>query len=196
MSDEPSPIGSAASEQVKLEEISRYYAALVTALTESGLTGEALNEFCSRHISAECVQCGIFLKSEELNRVALAGPGTTFSEDKLERLRQGYCGRRDCNSYFYRLNLPAVPGIDWESIKANVRASLSEGKPAAEEKIEASLPKKAPAVFPLGKITLVIGLAFVLLIFKWWWWDGSIPLLQKKTTYEVDPKSTQNESSE
>ena len=160
------------------------------------MTGEALNEIFSRHISAECVQCGILLTSEELNRIALAGATTTFSENKLERVRRGYCGRRDCNSYFYRLNLSAVPGIDWESIKGKVRVRLSGEKPAKAEKIEAPLPKKAPTRLPLGKIALAIGLVFALLIFKWWWWDGSIPLLQKKTIYQVDPKSTQSDGSE
>ena len=154
-----------------------------------------MKEIFSRNISAECVQCGILLTSEELNRVALAGPDTPFSENKLERVRQGYCGRRECNSYFYRLNLSAVPGIDWESIKTKAREKLSGGK-TVEEKVEPSLPKKAPSTLPLGKIALAIGLLFALLIFKWWWWDGSVPLLQKKTTYQVDPKSTQSESPE
>jgi len=36
-----------------------------------------------------------------------------------------------------------------------------------------------------------VGIAVVILLVlvKWIWWEGSIPFLQKKTVYQVDPKS-------
>ena len=195
MSEDASPVGQPSSEQVKLAGIGNHYIALAGALTESGRSAEQLKEILARSISAECVQCGILLTGEELNRLSQAGADTVFSENKLERVRQGYCGRRECNSYFYRLNLAAVPGLDWGQIKTKAQEKLSGGK-LVEEKVETVLPKKAPTRLPLGKIALLLGFLFALLLLKWWYWDGSVPLLQKKTTYQVDPKSTPMETSE
>ena len=195
MSEASSSVGLPASEQVKLSELGGYYSALGAVLAESGFSEDQLRDVFSRSISAECVQCGILLTSEELNRVATAGPEATFPENKLERVRQGYCGRRECNSYFYRLNLGAVPQIDWTQVKSKVGEKLSGGA-KAEEKPETPLPKKGSTALPIRKIALAIGLILAALVFKWWWWDGSIPILQKKTTYEVDPKSAQSDGLE
>jgi len=82
------------------------------------------------------------LTGEEISRVALADSGTKFKEGKLERVRQGYCGRSNCKSYFYRINLTAFPGLDWEAVREKVRAQLAGPQKPAEEKNEPKLPKK------------------------------------------------------
>jgi len=47
LSDAPAQPSAATSEQVKIEELARFYIALGKVLTESGLNGEALNEVFS-----------------------------------------------------------------------------------------------------------------------------------------------------
>jgi hypothetical protein len=63
-------------------------------------------------LSGECVQCGIRITGEEL--IELSQPAKTAESDpKIARLRQDYCARNHCDSYYYRLTFRTHPDLDW-----------------------------------------------------------------------------------
>jgi hypothetical protein len=181
------------SVRLHINEIKPFYVALVFVLNELGVPRERLEEILSKHISADCMQCGILLTPLELNELALEDSPANLGQGKVDRLRQGYCGRKDCNSYFYRMSFNAVEGVDWAAVKEKVQQKLSA--PPAQETVEQKTARKQRFAFPLrfklGLVTIVI-----LLLVKWVMWNGSIPILQKKTTYTIQPSPFKTENSE
>jgi hypothetical protein len=176
-----------------INEIKPFYVALVFVLNELGVPREKLEEILAKHISADCMQCGILVTPMELNELALEEAPALAGQGKVDRLRQGYCGRKDCNSYFYRMSFNAVEGIDWPAIKEKVQQKLSAPPPAETKEQKAARKKRVavPLRFKLGLVTIV-----VLLVVKWVMWNGSIPILQKKTTYTVQPSTYKTENAE
>ena len=99
--------------QVRVDALLAAYRAVVEAVKASGLSAAELSTVFSQHVSAECLQCGIQVTGAELGQLALASPEASPSEPRLARLHQGYCARKDCDSYYYRLLFVEHPKIDW-----------------------------------------------------------------------------------
>ncbi|MBX3744003.1 MAG: hypothetical protein KF833_01715 [Verrucomicrobiae bacterium] len=139
----------------------------------------------------ECVQCGMKVSGEAL--MALTAPPPDEGQDpRVERLRQGYCARKGCESYFYRLSFRPWPGVNWPSVIARIHDEAG----GAERKDNA-----VPAVVPmvrrqfLSQAVLRGGIALGALAALWlarhWHRGGRIPYLREPERFEVDVLSAE-----
>src|SRR5438128_11353271 len=103
--------------QVRVDSLASLYSRLAAALTEAGLSGSQMNEIFSKHVRAECGQCGIQITGDDLGRIAVTDATTEPSDPKLDRLRQGYCARNGCDSHYYCIHFSAYPNVDWANIR-------------------------------------------------------------------------------
>ncbi|HYT62160.1 MAG TPA: hypothetical protein VEL06_18415 [Haliangiales bacterium] len=179
--------------QVRLDSLASLYSRLAAALGEAGFSGNQLNEIFSKHVRAECVQCGIQISGDDIGHIAFAEEKTPLPNSKLDRLRHGYCVRNGCDSYFYRLHFGDYPGLNWKEIweKADRHTVAAE---AAREK--ATL--QGSNTFHKWLLTRVcVGVAVVLVLLLFWHirYYGYVPLLQKPHKYTIDPGSVDNRPS-
>ena len=171
--------------QFHIQQIGPLYTGLAAALSEAGFSGSQLNEIFSRRIRGECVQCGIRITGDDMARVALAEDKTDMLDSRLDRLRQGYCARNGCNSYYYRFQFDDYPDLDW----TNIREKAGHLAVAAQ----ATLKKETSATTIRNwiLIRLAVGLGVVLILLLFWHirYYGYVPVLQKPHKYTVDPAS-------
>jgi len=174
--------------QVRVETLASLYSSLAAALSAAGFTGSQLNEIFSKHVRAECVQCGIPINGEDMGHIALAGHGKVLANSKLERLRQGYCARNGCDSFYYRIHLCDYANLDWVKIraKADALAVAAQSGPAETPGADTRALRK--------RLLIRVGTGFVvvviLLLWRHWTYYGYVPLLQKPHKYTIDPAST------
>ncbi len=175
--------------RIRVETLPSVYAALVRELSEAGLGGEALHDVTIGHVSANCVLCEIQINGGDLNTVALAHRADELSDPRLARLKQGYCCRRGCDSYYYSLVFVPHPSVHWEKIVEKLSAA---GTPIANEE---TLEKPDRSGKDAGRRTLLLkvgagaGVVLLLLVVRHLMSGGSIPGLHREPKYTVDPKS-------
>ena len=171
--------------QFHIERIGALYTGLAAALSEAGFSGSQLNEIFSRHIRGECVQCGIRITGDDIARVALAEDKTEVPDLRLDRLRQGYCARNGCDSYYYHIHFDDYPDLDWTKIREKA-GLLAAAKQATIEK-----ETSATTIRNWILIRLAVGLGVVLILLLFWHirYYGYVPVLQKPHKYTVDPAS-------
>lgn len=135
---------------------------------------------------AECVQCGMRIAGEAL--IALSAPPPDEGHDpRVERLRQGYCARKGCDSYFYRVSFRPHPGVDWASLIA-----LSTGeKPIEVRKEDVVTPDHPLARRQLMRLVawrggLGLGALAAIWFGRHWHRGGRIPLIREPEQFEVD----------
>ena len=97
---------------------------------------EALNLDCLRSVevrdalrlgsAAECVQCGFHLTGEELLELAMPASPIESISSSFGRLRLGYCARKDCDSFYYRLTFRCMPLLDWRRLLPRIDAIQQE----------------------------------------------------------------------
>src|SRR6266581_2345472 len=143
--------------QVHVERIGGLYTRLAAALSEAGFSGSQLNEICSRHIRGECVQCGIRITGDEMAHVALAEIETEMADSRLGRLRQGYCARNGCDSYYYRIHFDDYPDLHWMKIREQAGSLVVAGQSPAMKETGATTIRNRLL------IRLAVGLAVVLI---------------------------------
>jgi hypothetical protein len=175
--------------RIRVETLPAVYAALVRHLSEAGLGGEALHDVTIGHVSANCVLCEIQINGGDLNTMSLAHPAAELSDPRLARLKQGYCCRRGCDSYYYDLVFAPHPSVHWEKIVEKLSAA---GTPVANEE-EFERPdrsrKDAARRTLLLKIAASVGVVLLLLLVKHLMSGGSLPGLHREPKYRVDPAS-------
>jgi hypothetical protein len=137
-------------------------------------------------LGAECVQCGIKLSGSELLKFA----DETSDDERVERLRMGYCARNGCESLFYRVTCAPHPEVNWPGL-LNPTYELS-----AEEKAAAELAKKRYSLARIRNKTLVrVGIAFALLLIvfiaRQIYLGGSIPFVREPEDFRVDREVAQ-----
>jgi len=173
--------------QVRVDSLASLYTGLAAALSEGGFTGSQLNEIFSQHIRGECVGCGIRITGDDIAHVALAGDKTELPDSRLGRLRQGYCARNGCDSYYYRFHFDDYPKVDWVKMreKAGSLAFAAQTVAAKETANETTGIRKALL------IRVAAGFAVVLILLLFWHirYYGYVPILQKPHKYAVDPAS-------
>jgi hypothetical protein len=76
--------------------------------------------------AAECVQCGFHLTGEELLELARPASPVESVSSSFGRLRLGYCARKDCDSFYYRLTFRCMPQLDWRSLLPRIDAIQQE----------------------------------------------------------------------
>ena len=115
--------------------------------------------------------------------VALAEVKTEMAHSRLDRLRQGYCARNGCDSYYYRIHFDDRPDLDWTKIleKADHLEVATQATPEKET--------EAITIRNWLLIRLAMGLGVVLILLLFWHvrYYGYFPVLQKPHKYTVDP---------
>lgn len=189
MEDHDSP-----SAQIRVDALPAAYRAAVEEGKRMGLSAAELSDVFNRHFGAECLQCGIQVTGEELGQLALASPHDPPTDPRLARLLQGYCARKDCDSYYYRLVFQAHPKVDWNRV-----ARATSGTPAP-----------APAATPTSgdrpgrfwfledprvrRVGIGIAILLVLLVLRHFALGGRVPFLHRSPKYTVDPASVTDPS--
>src|SRR6266567_3748319 len=159
--------------QVQVERIGPLYTGLAAALSEAGFSGSQLNEILSRHIRGECVQCGIRITGDDMVHVALPEVKTEIPDSRLDRLRQGYCARNGCDSYYYRINFDDHPDLDWTKIREKA------GHLAVATQVTIEQQTSATAIRNWLMVRLAVGLGVVLILLLLWHirYYGYVPVL-------------------
>jgi len=181
------------TKQIRVESLATFYSGLAAALSKAGFIGRQLNEIISKHVRGECVQCGIRITGEDLERITLAGEKTELPDWRLTRLRQGYCARKGCDSYHYRIHFDDYPNVDWSQIHESADSGSTVGQIAAEEVTSEGLPTNRKRFL----IRLGLGIAVVLILLLFWHirYYGYVPFVQKPHKYTIAPASGNNEAS-
>lgn len=175
--------------RIRVETLPAVYAALVRCLSETGLGGAALHDVIVGCVSANCVLCEIQINGGDLNTMALAHRADALADPRLARLKQGYCCRRSCDSYYYHLVFEPHPSVNWE----RVLEKLGTGGTtiASEETLERPdrSGKDAARRTLVLKVGAGVGVVLLLLLVRHLMSGGSLPGLHRAPKYTVDPKS-------
>ena len=119
MSEPQSPAAAAPAEhRLHTSQLAGLIARLQHGLTRQGVGPDESSALLASSLSARCVSCGIELSGEELLQLVAPVDPSVPSSHKLERLKQGYCARTGCDSYFANLSLLPTAGVDWGKLLA------------------------------------------------------------------------------
>lgn len=172
--------------QQHLQTLCRFSLALVEAIKQSNLKPEHLQQAVPALLSGECVQCHIRVNGEEL--LALSNPTAPDEADsRVGRLRQGYCARKGCNSYYYRLTFASHPDIDWANLLSQTE-SVNEGQSSrdAAASTGAAGAKRAARLGLVRRALIGMAVAVILLVIRQWYLGGRIPFIREPENFEVD----------
>ena len=149
---------------------------------------ELVTAALSRAVQIACPQCGLELSTEDLDALAAEESGETTANAKVQRLRQGYCGRNGCNAFIYQFTFHPYPGVDWPVILGEARTVAA----AAGTETAAAV---APAALPPDRrrqrlVRMVIGVGIVLVLFlvrQWYYSGGRIPFIREPRQFQAAP---------
>jgi hypothetical protein len=160
--------------------------ALFHALQRNSPDPERAAEALRSALAGECVQCGIRLRGDELLALAQADR-TEEPGSKLERLRQGYCARRSCDSYYYSLALDNIPGVDLEKVFSEAQR-LQELVQFSADRTEAPAESRCPNLGwrRIAGVFLAIALIGSLWMALQWHRGDVIPHIRMPEHFEVD----------
>lgn len=178
------------STQVRVDALPAAYQIVLGSLQGTGLKPAELTEIVTHHVLAECLQCGIQVTGADLGQLALTTPAEGEAEDsRIARLRHGYCARRDCEAYYYRLVFRDHPKIDW----ARITPALMNLRPPPPEPEPAAKPRPTVAALLADKrnlrVLVGLGLLLVLLVVRYFMAGGTLPFIHPPPHYTVDPGS-------
>jgi hypothetical protein len=175
--------------QVRLDALPASYSMLVKTLGASGLSGTVIHEVISNNLQATCTACGISVTGSELTVLALAGWGESLADPRLARLAQGYCCRRDCNSYYYNLELKPHPSLPPDPFRAEFAAAESIARAPESEGdtgLFNSLITRRALIFKVAAGTTFV---FALVVGRHLWTGGSLRRAPRQRKYTADPAS-------
>src|ERR1043166_5212580 len=173
------------SQQLHLSQLGGFVGVLARALKLPAISKEEMSRALEQKVHGECMQCGIRLTGTEL--LALQGPAPADEgqkSPKVARLRQGYCGRNKCESYYYNFVFEETPGINWRQLLAQgetVAQENSSEEVAAEHAILATNRKR----FFL-RASLVTAAVAALLLARHLYRGGTIPFVREPEDFRVD----------
>lgn len=177
-----------APEHVRLDSLRDFHARLTRALAAQSPSVGPAAEVIAASLSLQCEQCAIQINGAEWMATLSTEDRELLGDPRLVRLHQGYCPRKDCQSYYGRVHFKPVPGVDWTVVIQQAKAMPSQPEqPAAEAD---------HAVTTLGRrqvgLRLVLGgvVILVLLVLRRLYTGGPIPLLRPAHKFEIDPSST------
>src|SRR5206468_772059 len=156
------------------------------SLQQFAFDQEILSSALRSGIFAECVQCGIRVTGEEL--LELSEPAKAPAHNpRVERLRQGYCARNSCDTYFYRLLFPAHPDIDWATVLARTESVAAERVQQVEAGDAMNEAAKRAARWRLvARVGIGLAAVALLLLVRQWYLGGRIPLIREPENFQVD----------
>jgi hypothetical protein len=144
-------------------------------------------------IHAECMQCGLRVSGADLlaaARVSALAAGDHGASDKVQRLCKGYCARKGCDSYYYKLWFTPIQGVDWMDLLAHAEGMIStESELSLETAVLTSSSSKLHLRWTAA-IALAALVAAILFIAWQSYFGGSIPLLRSPERFEVDHNGT------
>ena len=188
----PAPMASVPFEtrELNLRDLPAFHAALVAALAEAGFTGAQLHELFEARVRGECLQCGSPASGAELAHATAVGAADPGLHPRVARLAQGYCGRKDCPSHFYRLTFASAGDVAWEKLLE--RAAALGAVRARVEKLEQDAAATERQAAGHRRLLLAGGVLAALLAL----WAGKrllsgqpLPGFQPRPKYQVDPDS-------
>jgi len=191
----PAAIRAPVVKNLHLEKLVGFYTAIADALIYAGLSGNQLNSIFAGHVHIECVECGFELNGNDLSVLTLTPAETRLDDPRLARLRQGYCGRKDCNSKYFTVTLSPHPELDWAGVIAQVESrSASPVSDQTAAPVDGSPIVRAdrpPSAVSKPPVRLVVGIVILLalLLGKYWLSNGTLPGFSPKPKYQVDPAS-------
>jgi len=111
--------------------------ALARTLGELGVGGSDIAALLAEAVEAECILCRITVSGADLISTGLRGDTDTASvNDKLVRLRLGYCCRKGCPSSYYVVRFAPRPGIEWSEVWDRAEPGLGfSADPAPDEDV-------------------------------------------------------------
>ena len=149
-------------------------AALARALGELGVGGNDLSTLLAEAVEAECILCRITVSGTDLISTCLAGDADPAGvNEKLARLRLGYCCRKGCPSSYYVVRFAPRSGIEWSELWDRAQPGLGLPKGAAPDEdapptslwrnlIPVTWLERAPKLIILGVVSLlVLGLLII-----------------------------------
>jgi len=168
-----------------LEKIPPIVEFVSATLKRSGITPGVLDEYFRTGFCAECIECRIRLTGHELLMLSEdSAPDEKQTSPKVARLRQGYCARGGCDSYFYNLSFQDLPNIDWPKLLSE---SAVTAKLGSQDEIGKSLGLFGAQRHRL-LATVAIGFAAFILLFilRQLYLGGSIPFIREPENFRVD----------
>jgi len=182
---------TAVARQLDLAGAAQFARNLARTLAETGAPAAAVRETLANLVEAQCVQCGIRLSADDLLALADTGEPDPALAPKAARLRQGYCARSGCESYYYQITCRPGGGVDWNKVLAGVEtAAQAQRSQAAEDEAErAQAAKRTRRRRLAARVAIGVGIALVLLLIRQWATGGAIPLIRQPAKYTADPAS-------
>ena len=154
--------------------------ASATPETEKAL-GEAL--------FGECIQCGISVNGSELARVC-GQDANAAPEDKLSRLRLGYCARKGCNGHTYRLKFYKHIDLKWDDVLARIEGNLQVQQDEIDEAAGVVQEvKREEHLRSAKKFFAFVTVCLVLLILRQLFMGGAIPFIREPEKFQVAPRT-------
>jgi hypothetical protein len=156
---------------------------LALAAATAALSAEG-KQALSTALTGECIQCNFRVTGQEL---ATLSETAAAEENKLARLRQGYCARKGCDSYFYRLRFFKHPEIDWTTILPQVESAMRDQAHQSDVDlgiVEAG--KSAERKRWLKRVGMGVAAMAVLFMIRQWYFGGTIPIIRQPEKFHVD----------
>jgi len=173
--------------QQPIQSLGRFSLALAEALNQSTSAPDKFRGAVLTAFSGECIQCGIRVSGEEL--LTLCEPAEADETNpRVARLKQGYCARNGCNSYYYRLIFTGHPDIDWTRVLSQTEPQEAEHvKQADAECAAVEAAKRAVRRRMAGRVLVGVAVVALLLLIRQWFVGGTIPLVREPENFQVDP---------
>lgn len=171
--------------RIRLEDLPASHTALAKALGEKGIGGEKAHQLFEKSIYASCIGCGLKVSGVELGQISMAGGDNPTTENKLDRLRLGYCGRLGCDSKFYQLHCLPAEGINPQTLLQ--RAEKLRNEPTSEPVVQ---EEKGPNLpwwrVPRNRIIAGIGVVAIYFVWRIFGPDGPVPVVKRESPYQVE----------
>jgi hypothetical protein len=123
--------------QTPIASLRGFSAALARTLGELGVGGGDMATLLSEAVEAECILCRITVSGADLISTGLHGDADMAGvNEKLVRLRLGYCCRKGCLSSYYVVRFAPRPGIEWSEVWDRAQPCLGLlSDPAPDEEV-------------------------------------------------------------
>jgi hypothetical protein len=184
--------------QVQIDDVGEFCNGVGRILQDTGLQPAQAGEILSGQLQAVCVQCGLSLSGVELFQLARAAEDNALppARPKLQRIKQGYCGRDGCNCLFYEVRFAPSSEIDWLGILERMEQQNPTLKQTPAGGADAQAQVAQAATKRKRKRFLVVGLVLLaaLIIFRCFFWSGSFPGFHKEPKFKIDPASIRDHS--
>jgi hypothetical protein len=169
--------------KLRVEDMAGLHSGLARAMGEAGIGGPRQHDLFAGPIHATCVGCGLVVTGEDLGHIAVTSTAEATTDNKLDRLRLGYCGRAGCESRYYLLVVDPAQGI--EPARVLQRAvELWRNPPPPEPEI----PAGPVPWWKVRRNQIALGaLVAVILIWRWFGPARGPLSLRNEVEYKAGP---------